>query len=853
MKTRLVKKVLVVCAALMTLSPVMGDEFKNSVVNMKFTKDAAGNLRVNVVTAKPYNNPVFVNKKEDNRYVILLPETSNSMSGKPVIDNVAGTVSGVAIKTQPYSASGCKGYTKITITSPHPIRVSAHASVPIGSAPVQVVKSKTTPAQTAKPVAKPAQTVAKAPASPANKPITTLPAKPTKPVVTTTPKVAKAPTSPANKPITTLPPKPTKPVVTTTPKVVAQSAKTAQPVSKPSLPVVKTVPVTAKKQVLPKATNVENKIVKNKSTTNKIALENKSVNKTKSATIKPAENKVVKPIKTEEKPIVAQKTVEHTKTVVKPKVEDDFDVMPQPDILIKEQKQMADDIKQENETKTIVDKVSNNSNTDFDIMKLLMILSAIGLPILALIFILSMNKKMKQKLQMASVEAETPTEEEPVYAAKPVEEQAIEEAEVQNMLQEEEEILSDNEEQSFANIINEEQNEYSETIDSMPLEQEIDEILDDNIHEELSENEEETIEEDIVQENVTEEVEESPLEDNILDEIELEEVTEGMEDVQATFGGDDEVEPQPVVAQDDTVDVLSDEVAEDTVDDIDETPDNDLVEVDETIDENIDDIAEEVVVDDDIESEEDIDEQSVSEDIETLENGEDVDIELSDVKINEEPIVSETSDDVLLEDTESEIEPKEIEEILSEANEDISDDETVEQEIETEDLSTDEDNETVDEVEEEYTPDGFITEFEPDIDDDSVFEELRSDSLDFTKPEEPEEEPIEIVEEAQDDEVFDELRDEYVTVDGLTVLSKADLTETSGFYLVNFENFSSLIGYINEEIFVLKTFDEFVNNEIYVKVAEQLSDKVLRYIVKIGLYKMVIEVTDKKMSHLIDL
>ena len=818
MKTRLVKKVLVVCAALMTLSPVMGDEFKNSVVNMKFTKDAAGNLRVNVVTAKPYNNPVFVNKKEDNRYVILLPETSNSMSGKPVIDNVAGTVSGVAIKTQPYSASGCKGYTKITITSPHPIRVSAHASVPIGSAPVQVVKSKTTPAQTAKPVAKPAQTVAKAPASPANKPITTLPAKPTKPVVTTTPKVA------------------------------TQSAKTAQPVPKPSLPVVKTVTVTAKKQVSSKATNVENKIVNNKSTTNKIALENKSVNKTKSATIKSTENKVVKPIKTKEKPIVAQKTVEHTKTVVKPKVEDDFDVMPQPDILIKEQKQMADELKQENETKP-VDKASNNSNTDFDIMKLLMILSAIGLPILALIFILSMNKKMKQKLQMASVEAETPTEE-PVHVAKPVEEQAIEEA--QNMLQEEEEILSDNEEQSFANIINEEQNEYSETINSMPLEQEIDEILDDNIHEELSENEAETIEEDIVQENVTEEVEESPLEDNILDEIELEEVTEGMEDVQATFGGDDEVEPQPVVAQDDTVDVLSDEVAENTVDDIDETPDNDLVEVDETIDENIDDIAEEVVVDDDIESEEDIDEQSVSEDIETLENGEDVDIELSDVKINEEPIVSETPDDVLLEDTESEIEPKEIEEILSEANEDISDDETVEQEIENEDLSTDEDNETVDEVEEEYTPDGFITEFEPDINDDSIFEELRSDSLDF-KQEEPDEEPIEIVEEAQDDEVFDELRDEYVTVDGLTVLSKADLTETSGFYLVNFENFSSLIGYINEEIFVLKTFDEFVNNEIYVKVAEQLSDKVLRYIVKIGLYKMVIEVTDKKMSHLIDL
>ena len=71
--------------------------------------------------------------------------------------------------------------------------------------------------------------------------------------------------------------------------------------------------------------------------------------------------------------------------------------------------------------------------------------------------------------------------------------------------------------------------------------------------------------------------------------------------------------------------------------------------------------------------------------------------------------------------------------------------------------------------------------------------------------------------------------------------------------MVSFEQFTSLIGYINDEIFVLKTFDEFVNDKIYVKIAEHLPAKAYRYIVKVGMYKMIIHVTDKNMSHFIDL
>ena len=770
----------------MTLAPVMGDDFKNSVVNMKFTKDSVGNLKVNVVTAKPYTNPVFVNRKEDNRYVILLPETSNAMCGRPVIDNVAGTVSGVTIKTQPYSAGGCKGYTKITITSPHPIKVTAHASVPIGSAPVQAQKpvAKPTPVQAQKQVVKPTQTVAK-----------TTPVQVQKPVAKSTQTVAKPTPVQAQKQVV----KPTQTVAKTTP-VQAQ-----KPVAKPTQIVAKTTPVQVQKQVAKPTQTVAKK-----------------------APVQ-AQKQVVKPTQ----------AVEQTKVATKSKVEDDFDIMPQPNILLKEQKQLSEDINGEKVVSTD-NKTSNKFSFNFDMIKLLMVISAIGLPILVLMFIISMNRKMRQKLQTVSETVHVePAEDNQENVVNDVEED-VNLAETQEMLQEENEILSDEVDESFANIINKE--EATDTIMSMPLEQKIDEFLDDNVHDELSEPEEEVIEESILQEDESqEESEEEPLEDNILDEVELEEVTEDLEYVE-----DDE--PQENLEQ------VEDEESESDIDDVEQTTqDNEEVISEVQVEDN-------ELEDDEVLEENETSEQNedVEEDIdEESENDEDVSIDepliseeadLSDVSVDEVDIVEDDEQNENTEDNNSEILDNDIEDeednILSDESEQETED----------DLSAEDEN--ADEIVEEYIPDGFINEYEPEVDDDSIFEELRADALDFSESEledDLDNDSVEVDETAQDDEVFDELREEYVTVDGLRVLSKADLTDSSGFYLVNFENFSSLIGYINEEIFVLKTFDVFVNNEIYVKVAEQLSDKIYRYIVKVGLYKMVIEVTDKKMSHLIDL
>ena len=83
--------------------------------------------------------------------------------------------------------------------------------------------------------------------------------------------------------------------------------------------------------------------------------------------------------------------------------------------------------------------------------------------------------------------------------------------------------------------------------------------------------------------------------------------------------------------------------------------------------------------------------------------------------------------------------------------------------------------------------------------------------------------------------------------------SKGSFDDEKGLYLVNFEETSSLIGYIKDEIFVIKSFEEFINDEIMIKLTEQVSAATSRYIVRVGLYKMAIEVSDAQIRHIVDL
>ena len=85
-------------------------------------------------------------------------------------------------------------------------------------------------------------------------------------------------------------------------------------------------------------------------------------------------------------------------------------------------------------------------------------------------------------------------------------------------------------------------------------------------------------------------------------------------------------------------------------------------------------------------------------------------------------------------------------------------------------------------------------------------------------------------------------------LNGLIVKSGYNIDNNKGFYIVNVDGKSALIGKVNDEVFVLKRFDSNVTNPIQVR-----HDNANVYMVKAGGFKSLVEVTNDKMGVLIEL
>lgn len=84
------------------------------------------------------------------------------------------------------------------------------------------------------------------------------------------------------------------------------------------------------------------------------------------------------------------------------------------------------------------------------------------------------------------------------------------------------------------------------------------------------------------------------------------------------------------------------------------------------------------------------------------------------------------------------------------------------------------------------------------------------------------------------------------------VKSEFQIDENRGFYLVDFEDTSALIGHIADEIFVLKRFEEKVDDRIQARLNEKKGNNA-SYMAKIGSFKAIVEVTPEDMNLLIEL
>jgi hypothetical protein len=144
----------------------------------------------------------------------------------------------------------------------------------------------------------------------------------------------------------------------------------------------------------------------------------------------------------------------------------------------------------------------------------------------------------------------------------------------------------------------------------------------------------------------------------------------------------------------------------------------------------------------------------------------------------------------------------------------------------------------------------------------SGFDEIQDYSLDEGEGDvedllnEDELEEVNIAEETETEIAGEEIAqnegEETTEDDSELIKSEFVIDNEKGFYLVDFEDKTALVGHIEDEIFVLKTFDEKINAPIQARLNEK-KGIAANYMTRVGGFKGIVEVKPDKMNLLIEL
>ncbi len=141
------KTIALVLASVVTVVGAFGAEnYKNSLMSLKFDVAANGSVNLTLLTKKDYAGSINLVKRDASTYVIMLPDTNSEMSGKA---NLVGGVQNYNISTMPYTTHN-NGYTKITIKTAPNIVMQAKKALYVASqdAP-QAIETQEPPVQDA--------------------------------------------------------------------------------------------------------------------------------------------------------------------------------------------------------------------------------------------------------------------------------------------------------------------------------------------------------------------------------------------------------------------------------------------------------------------------------------------------------------------------------------------------------------------------------------------------------------------------------------------------------------------------------------------------------------------------------
>ena len=750
-------------ASLLTTNLVFaGDAYKNNVVDVKVNKESSNAVKVTIYTDRPYTEPVVVNKKANNKYVILMPETKSSLKSAPSVSNVSGTVSNVSVNTQ--AVSGGKGYTKIIITSEKAITVVPHTQQ-LSSAAKHTQTATQTAQQKARQEAKAKQIAdQKAAQQKAHQEAKAKQIAAQKAAQQKAQQEAKAKQIAAQK---------------AAQKKAQQEAKAKQ--------------IAAQKAAQQKAQQEAKakQIAAQKAAQQKAQQEAKAKQIAAQKTSKPITKKQTQPIDILEQEIKTDKNAQYTQNsndeILNKEIKEN--IQNNQNEKVKKKKpaiqEMNDDKLSIIENIKAVIKDYQNIN----LWKLLLLASAITFPVIVIMIILGLDKRINKRIQK-SFKKEDEYNYNPAPTYNNVEDIPQSQQNQNPSFNSFEEMLNQVDEPTPT--FHEEQlhkAQYEKFEQSVQEMQSIpNQIAQNDVQQESMNEDVEPVEPEIISdEQFTNDFENDDFEHDFEEDVKepTEEITpivkdEEKEEPQETVEVQNEPVQPPVTPMPPVAPAVTEPVQQ--VPATQYTPDGYLSDFAGVNDK---DFFDELVI------------QSMAE---NNANG-----------LPEETPADEIFD-IIAEDSKQKNNLEKIEvkpEIKTPVQQEIT---QIEQVASSTANSVQQVNNVIQNT---------------NINNDTTTEPIQTtDNSEQTS-------------EQQND-------------DDLTMLTEAKINDNTGLYLVNYENFSSLVGHINDDYFVIKKFDEIVNGNIILKQTEKLKDST-RYLVRIGRNKMVIEVTPTSMNRLLDL
>ena len=113
------RTIALVLASVVTVVGAFGaSNYKNTLMGIKFESPSNGNVNLILETKSPHAQSITPMRRDANTYIITLPEVNNMLKNSSVKDD-SGIISSMDVRTMPYSNTA-KGYTRITIKTLNP-------------------------------------------------------------------------------------------------------------------------------------------------------------------------------------------------------------------------------------------------------------------------------------------------------------------------------------------------------------------------------------------------------------------------------------------------------------------------------------------------------------------------------------------------------------------------------------------------------------------------------------------------------------------------------------------------------------------------------------------------------------